>query len=250
MLPRPALDTLRARIATIEAGGRLRWGVLPFGVAALDACLPGGGLARGALHEVAGDADGLVQGAAAALFAAGIVGRAGGQVLWCVTRPGLFAPALSQAGLDPERVIQAEAGDERTVLACCEAGLRHGGLGAVVGEVAELSLTASRRLQLAAEASGSLAIMLRRMWRARDSSALGQPTAAATRWRVTALLSSPLPVPGIGRARWLLELVRCRGGACADVEVEACDAAGRLALPAGLAHGSAPAQAGQHRATA
>ena len=72
----------------------------------------------------------------------------------------------------------------------------------------------------------------------------------ATRWRVTALPSSPLPVPGIGRARWLLELIRCRGGACAALEVEACDAAGRLALPAGLAHGSAPAQAGQRRATA
>ena len=67
----------------------------------------------------------------------------------------LFAPALAQAGLSPARVIYVEAGDEKSVLACFEEGLRHGGLGAVVAEVARLSMTASRRLQLAAESSGS-----------------------------------------------------------------------------------------------
>ena len=75
MRPRPAFDTLRAHIAQIEAGSRVRRGVLPFGVAAIDTRLPEGGLALGALHEVAGGADGAVDGAAAALFAAGIVAR-------------------------------------------------------------------------------------------------------------------------------------------------------------------------------
>jgi len=65
-----------------------------------------------------------------------------------------------------------------------------------------------------------------------------QPTAAVTRWRVSALPSHPLPVPGIGRARWRLELIRCRGGESACFEVEACDAQGRLALPSDLVHGS------------
>jgi protein ImuA len=51
-----------------------------------------------------------------------------------------------------------EAGDERSVLACFEEGLRHGALGWVVAEVAGLSMTASRRLQLAAEGSGGIAI--------------------------------------------------------------------------------------------
>jgi hypothetical protein len=73
-----------------------------------------------------------------------------GKVLWCITRPDLFAPALAQAGLVPDRVIYVEAGDETSVLVCFEEGLRHGGLGAVVAEVARLSMTASRRLQLAA----------------------------------------------------------------------------------------------------
>jgi protein ImuA len=90
--------------------------------------------------------------------------------------PDLFAPALAQAGLAPDRVIYVEAGDERTVLSCVEEGLRHGGLGAVVGEVSRLSMTASRRLQLAAEASGTLGLALRRWRRQRR-----RPTSASPR---------------------------------------------------------------------
>ena len=129
-------------------------------VAAVDSRLPGGRLPRGALHEVAGGGNGAIDGAAAALFADGIAARTRGKVLWCVTRPDLFAPALSQAGLKSDRVIYFEGGDEKTVLACFEEGLRHGGLGAVVAEVARLPMTASRRLQLAAEGSGTIGIAL------------------------------------------------------------------------------------------
>src|SRR5229473_7285951 len=92
--------------------------VLTFGVEAIDSRLPGGGLALGALHEVAGGGNAAIDGAAAALFAAGIAARTKGKVLWCVTRQDLFAPALAQAGLAPDRVIYVEAGDEKTVLAC------------------------------------------------------------------------------------------------------------------------------------
>src|ERR1700761_7307399 len=198
-----AFEALRAEIAKIEAGGRVDKGVLPFGVEAIDNRLPGGGLLLGAVHEVAGGGQGAVDGAASALFAAGIAARTQGQVLWCVTRTDLFAPALFQAGLAPERVIYLETGDEKTVLACCEEGLRHGGLGAVVGEVSRFSSTASRRLQLAAEAHATLGVIVRRWRRQQDAADFGQPTAANTRWRVTALPSSPLPTPGVGRARWV-----------------------------------------------
>ncbi|BCH19583.1 ImuA family protein [Mesorhizobium sp. L-2-11] len=168
--------------------------VLPFGVAAIDRVLPGGGLAVGALHEVAGGGNGAVDGAAAALFAAGIAARTAGKVLWCVTRPDLFAPAIEQAGLRPGRVIYVEAGDEKSVLACFEEGLR-GGFGAVVAEIARLSMTASRRLQLAAESSGAIGIAIRRWRRQTEATDFGQPTAAETRWRVSVrrvLLSSAM----------------------------------------------------------
>jgi protein ImuA len=80
--------------------------VLPFGIKALDRHLPGGGLALGA-HEVAGGGACAINGAAAALFAAGIAARTRGKILWCFMRPDLFAPAFAQAGLMPDRDLVA-----------------------------------------------------------------------------------------------------------------------------------------------
>ena len=123
--PPAVISDLRERIACLEGGNARARTVLPFGVAAIDRVLPGGGLALGGLHEVAGGGNGAIDGAAAALFAAGIAARTRGKVLWCVTRPDLFAPAIAQAGLPPDRVIYVEAGDEKSILACFEEGLRH-----------------------------------------------------------------------------------------------------------------------------
>ena len=95
-------------------------------------------------------------------------------------------------------VIYLKGGDEKTVLDCFEEGLRHVELGAVVAEVARLPMTASRRrLQLAAEGSRSLGVALRCWRRQTEATDLRQPTAAATRWRISALPSTPLPVPGV-----------------------------------------------------
>ena len=241
-----ALASLRAQIARIEDRSRRIRSVLPFGIREVDSRLPGGGLALGALHEVAGGGNGALDGAAAALFAGGVAARTRGKVLWCLTRADLFAPALAQAGLAPDRVIYLEAGDDKTVLACMEEGLRHGGLGAAVAEIARLSMSASRRLQLAAEGAATIGIALRRWRRQADAVDFGQPTAAMTRWRVSVLPSEPLPVPGVGRPRWLVELIRARAGESADFELEACDATGRLAVPADLVHRPAAAEARRH----
>ncbi|WP_061936064.1 ImuA family protein [Aureimonas sp. AU22] len=243
------LADLRERVHRLEGRDVRVRRALPFDVPEIDGRLPGGGLALGALHEVAGGGNGSVDGAAAALFTAGVAARTKGKILWCVTRQDLFAPAIAQAGLAPGRVIFVEAGDEKTLLACFEDGLRHGGLGAVVAEVAKLSMIASRRLQLAAEGSGTLALAVRRWRRQAEAADFGQPTASMTRWRVSVLPSRPLPVPGVGRPRWLLELLRSRAGECADFEVEACDGKGRIALPAALADRSAAPQVAGRRAS-
>jgi protein ImuA len=245
-----AISGLRAQIESIEGERRIFRAVLPFGLREVDVRLPGGGLAIGALHEVAGGGNGAIDGAAAALFVAGIAARAKGKTLWCLTRPDLFAPALAQAGLGPDRVIYVEAGDEKGVLACFEEGLRHGGLGSVVAEVSRLSMTGSRRLQLAAEGSGTIGLALRRWRRQTDASDFGQPTAASTRWRVSVLPSRPLPVPGVGRHRWLVELIRARAGESADFELEACDDKGRLGLPSNLVHGQVQKEIGRRIAAA
>jgi protein ImuA len=110
MRPRAVVGKLRAEIARLESQDRRTHAALPFGLRDVDTRLPGGGLARGALHEIAGGGAAVVHGSAAALFAAGIVARLDGWVLWCLTKPDLFAPATFQAGLDPDRVIYVEAG--------------------------------------------------------------------------------------------------------------------------------------------
>src|SRR3984893_14064052 len=246
----PIVEELRERIQRLEGAAARRRLVLPFGIKEIDRHLPGGGLALGALHEVAGGGNGAIDGAAAALFAAGIAARTRGKVLWCITRPDLFAPALAQAGLKSDRVIYLEAGDDKSVLACFEEGLRHGGLGAVVAEGARLPMARSRRLQLASEGSGAIGIALRRGRRQTEATDFGHPTAATTRWRVSALPSTPLPVPGVGRPRWLVELIRCRARESADFELEACDDKGHLRLPADFVHGPGQAEGGRYSASA
>ena len=224
------VEKLRERIAHLESSPGRRPAILPFGVPGVDSALPGGGLAFGALHEFAGGGTDTVNGAAAALMVAGIAARTKGKVLWCLTRPDLFFPAISQVGLHPDRVIFCEGDKEEDVLASMEEGLSFGGFGAVVGELVRLPMTASRRLHLAAEKTGTMALALRRWRRQAEASDYGQPTASTSRWRISMLPSEPLPVAGVGRARWLAELMRVKAGECAEFEIGACDAKGRICL--------------------
>lgn len=232
------LSELRALVACADWSGRATRDVLPFDLLEIDSHLRGG-LPLGALHEVTGGPE-LAQQGAAALFIAGVAARLTGRILWCLRARDLFAPALLGAGLSPHRVIFAEAGDEASVLAVMEEGLRHSGLAAVVGELKKLPMIASRRLQLAAEGSGVTALALMR-WQKGNV----EPSAAWSRWQVRPLPSGPLPVRSLGRARWRVELLRCRGIDPAFWDIEACDETGHLGLPADLADGSAaPARQG------
>jgi protein ImuA len=209
--------------------------VLPFGLGEIDKSLPGGGLTLGALHEVSEAGPAHEYGALATLFIAGVLARLKGPVLWCVHSRDLFAPGVAAAGLHSDRVIYAETYKDTDVLSVIEEGLRHKGLAGVVGEVVKVGLKSTRRLHLAAEKSGSIALLLRR-WRASDHTG----SAAVTRWRISPHPSTELPVPGVGRACWRLELVRVRGGEPASWIVEGCDEKGRLALSPDLAHGPHP----------
>jgi protein ImuA len=229
------LADLRLRIAHLEGRSR-RTGPLPFGIAQIDDHLPGGGLARGVLHEMVEAGVASEFAGCATLFTAGIAARLKGPVLWCLTRRDLFAPGLSRAGLHPDRVIYAEAARDQDILPLVEEGLHEKGLAAVVGEVTRLGLTASRRLQLAAEGSGVTALVIRRWWTVAEKDLVRLPTAATTRWRIAPAPSEAMPAPGLGCDRWQAELLRCRGAEPRTWIVEACNAKGRLALPADLAH--------------
>jgi protein ImuA len=241
-----ALTALRDRVEKLAGGSFGGHGELPFEVTAIDAALPGGGLARGALHELGGLGGDEEDGATAAAFLAGILVRLASPqpVLWCLAADDLYGPGLAACGLAPSRVLSVRARDDRTVLEAMEDGLKVPALAAVVGEVGALPLTASRRLQLAAANSGVTAFALRR-WRTGAQAEVERtaPVAAATRWRVSALPSRPIDdEPGIGRLIWHVELTRCRGGVPAHWILEACDATGHVALAAELAD-RAPAPA-------
>ncbi|WP_443971113.1 ImuA family protein [Sphingobium sp. CR28] len=222
------LALLRETIAAIEAE-RATTPCLSFGISKMDARLSDGGLRIDALHEAwAGEAD-PQDDAPASLFIAGIAARNPGPVLWLVRRHNLFTPALSQAGLAPERLIFAAARNDADLLAAMEDALRHRGLGAVIAEVGKASLTATRRLQLAAEGGTTMALLFRRSARG-DVDPLAEPSAARTKWRISAAPSAPLPMAGVGRARWRVELLRQRGGDPFEMTVEACDETGCCAL--------------------
>ncbi len=228
------LSALREQVQAISATTRRGRPVLPFGVAEIDDRLADKGLCTTGLHEISGATCNISDDVAATLFIAGIAARAGGRqanMLWAFGTRDLFAPGLAQAGLGPNRLIHAEAGRDSDILAVMEEGLRHGGLRAVIGEVGRIGMTATRRLQLAAEEGGTIALLLRR-WRRGHADPLAEPSAALTRWRIASLPSEPLPVEGIGRARWRLDLVRQRGGEPFSCVMGGCDAKGRLALPA------------------
>jgi protein ImuA len=238
---RALLTELRARVRRIERPAAATHGVLPFGDAAIDRALPGGGLARGALHEILGGGGDEEDGALCAAFAATILGRlvgmGDGLVLWCLARPDLYGPGLTAYGLDPGRLVLVRAPRDAEILWAMEEGLRASGIVAVVGEAGTLPAVASRRLQLAAERSGITAFLLRR-WRdggqAMRERAL--PSAAVTRWRIAALPSRSAPgEPGVGRPRWRIELLRCRGGEPASWEMEVPDATDHVSLAAALA---------------
>ncbi len=107
-----ALASLRAEIARLERGKPISEApeALPFGVAAIDAQLPADGLLLGAMHELQAAGPDTETGAAPALFAAGILARRPGTVVWIGRETEVFAAGLLDAGLDPRRVVFVDAG--------------------------------------------------------------------------------------------------------------------------------------------
>lgn len=232
--PRPSAGELQALRETVARVAAARGPVLPFGVGPLDHLLAGGGLDGAGLHEVAAATASWSDDAAATLFAAGIAARFAGpglSVLWALTRFDLYAPGLEQAGLGSDRILYAQSTSDRELLAMCEDALRDGALACVVAELKAADQTATRRLQLAAT-EGKTPMLLYRRYRRYGQCPLTDLSLACTRWRIGSLASTPLSIPGVGRGRWSVELVRQRGGPPFSLELEACDDQGRLALPA------------------
>lgn len=128
------------------------------GFASLDRELPGGGWPKTALTELLADAEGI--GELSLLVPALRRLAQAGEVIVLVAPPHApYAPAFSGRGIDPARVLVVEAAEDRQRWWAAEQVLRSNSAGALLFWPKTLGDQRARRLQLAAQASQTLAFL-------------------------------------------------------------------------------------------
>jgi protein ImuA len=187
------LATLRGSIERIETHGAASApDRVALGHAGVDATLQGG-LARAAVHEVFAEGR---HGGTATGFIAGLMARVAPRrpLVWVrqdfteIESGALSTSGLAELGLDPRLLVSVRAADVDGALRTAADALACDAVGAVVlevwGEARQLDLVASRKLTLAAQASGVTCLVLR-------VAAAPLPSTAETRWIVRAAHSPP-----------------------------------------------------------
>jgi protein ImuA len=208
---------------------RLVAGVVPapgprqqLGIPEIDARLPGGGLATAALHEIAPADFRSIPAAWGFLLAMtrSLAAPRPGSLFWPLLPQqsrsfGLpYGAGLRSFGLDPGRFLFARCTKVEDALWAMEEALHLGGLGAVIGQrPLKMTLTASRRLQLAAEATATPILLLRSP---RDDTI----SAARSVWRVASLPAARDRFGLMTCPRWHVALTRTRGGGVGEWMVE------------------------------
>jgi protein ImuA len=181
---------------------------LHLGLDGLENAFPNGTFPVAAVHEflspVAEDA------AATVGFMTGLLShllRQDGFCLWAGTSRTVFPAALKTFGIEPDRIIFIDLSTDREVLWAMEEALKCTALAAVVGELREINLTESRRLQLAVEKSRVTGFLHRRYPRKIDN------ISCVSRWQISPVASGLEDgVPGIGHPQWNVQLLKIRNG--------------------------------------
>ncbi len=206
------LDALKAQLATLErkAGTGRR-----VGAHAPDDDTPAGLTTPGAVHDLYAEAEADAVSVNAFGLGLALNAASGRPLVWGlheavareVGQP--HGPGLHEMGLRTRDVLLVRARDVQTLLAIGEEALRTPAVGAVLlsawGEARALTLTASRRLALAAEAGGGTLFLAR-------IAADPAPSAAETRWLIRSAASEPLEAGAPGRPSFSVTLLRRRGG--------------------------------------
>jgi hypothetical protein len=163
LLRHPALWRARQRDTVDGPSG------LPTGYTALDRCLPGGGWPSQGLIEVLADRTGIGELSLLLPALARLCGdgREAGWLAWISPPHPPYAPALAACGIDVGRVLVVRAPPAEWAM---EQALRSGACSAVLGWAACRDRQSLRRLQLAAEQSGCLAVLFRRLREGREPS--------------------------------------------------------------------------------
>ncbi|MEO5891900.1 MAG: Error-prone repair protein ImuA [Ferruginibacter sp.] len=186
------------------------------GLGPIEKAFPNGCFPTGAIHEfLSGEPSGA---AATGGFVAGLLAplmQCNGASVWISSSRKIFPTALKFFGLAPDRIIFVDVENEKDALWAMEEALKCNGLAAVVGEMQEMSFTASRRLQLVVEQSGVTGFILRHQPRNINT------TACVSRWKISSLASvMEDDLPGVGFPRWKVELVKIRNGKTGMWQVE------------------------------
>jgi len=200
LLQHPALWRARERgEATVRTG-------LPTGHAALDRVLPGGGWPLQGLVEILADRTGIGELSVLLPALARLCSDAseGGWLAFISPPHPPYAPALAACGIDVGRILVVRAPPAEWAM---EQALRSGACRAVLGWAACRSGQSLRRLQLAAEQSGCLAVLFRSLRDARE------PSPAVLR---IALEGAPLGL--------MARILKSRGGPPASVPLGWVDA--------------------------
>jgi len=220
------IEELRQRLRGLERPPGLEDGpaALPLGAAAVDRVL-GGGLMRGALHEIAAAGEAHV--AAATGFVAGVAALASQWTVWvaedmaALESGAPYGPGLDAFGVAPERRTTVAVAQRRDLLWAMEEALRCRAVACVIGEIRHgaLDAVAVRRLSLAATDTGALALILR-------AAPGDDASTAATRWIVSAAAADG------AEPRVLAQLVRNRRGPRGQWILEWSDSDGRFTCAA------------------
>lgn len=183
---------------------------------ALKNAFPNAAFPLGAIHELLADSaeDATATFGFIAAILASIMQNAGASI-WINGSQSVFPPALKSFGIRPDNIIFIYLKKEKEILWAMQEALKCKGLSAVIGEVQDLSFTASRRLQLAIEQSQVTGFIVRR-----NPGSLNT-TACVARWKITSLPGELAEdMPGVGFPRWNVELLKVRNGKPGSWQVE------------------------------
>lgn len=214
------IERLKREILPLQGyRSAIKSGLPDMGLGPVNAAFPDGKFPLGSIHEFI--ACNTENATAASGFIAAIVGslmNKSGAAIWIGSQLTIFPPALKSFGIVPENIIFIDLQNQKDILWTIEEALKCDGLSAVIGELPELSFTGSRRLQLAVEKSRVTGFILRKTSRSLST------TAAIARWNIKSLPGHvPENLPGVGFARWQVELLKVRNGRPGKWEVEWSD---------------------------
>lgn len=267
------MQRLSSEVRGLETAGRQATNkqTISCGCGVLDRCLPDGGYAPGSVIEYLRAMPGCGASTLAFTAAAAAMKSTHGFVVIIDTQHNIYPPALASWGIDLEKIVLVRPQSDVDALWAVDQSLRTPAVAAVVADVERIDDRAARRMQLAAEQGGGLALLLR------PASARRGPSWADIQWVVRGLpsqdvsptqnvarpvadaasvrisLSSPLPINQDRRLQ--VQLVRVRGGkAGATVrlrisardgtlqEVERHEPTGALHLASQLASATSPSR--------